>query len=176
MTRSLSGVVLAWALLIAMLPRLAFADEGSARRFFDKGEKEFALGHFAEALTQYQQAFDAQPLPGFLFNIGQCHRNLGDYDAAIFSFRKYLDLEPQAPNREAVETLIKDLEDKQARERAAKFVPPPPPKKKPRPIYKRWWFWTGIGVAAAAGGGAGAYFLTRDHVPGTDLGNINFGK
>src|SRR4249919_3586348 len=87
----------------------------AARRHFERGQKLFALGRFDEALEEYQTAFDAKPLPGFLYNIGQCYRNLGDYDQAIFSFKKYLDLEPDATNKDAVEELIEQLEDKKAR-------------------------------------------------------------
>src|SRR5262245_50838876 len=68
----------------------------AAKQHFYQGEKLFALGRFRDALTQYEAAFDASPLPAFLFNIGQCHRNLHDLDAAIFSYRKYLRLLPDA--------------------------------------------------------------------------------
>src|SRR3954471_6899646 len=83
----------------------------AARRHFERGEKLFALGKFDEALEEYQTAFDAKPLPGFLYNIGQCYRNLGDLDQAIFSFKKYLKLQPDAENKDAVDRLIQDLED-----------------------------------------------------------------
>jgi tetratricopeptide (TPR) repeat protein len=158
----------------------------TARRHFQKGEKLFALGRFDDALEQYEQAFEARPLPAFLFNIGQCHRNLGNYDQAIFSFRKYLDQSPDADNRDAVLELIDELEaDKQraeeaARRREAARLGPggPDDDRKPRgaagkPIYARWWFWGG--VAAVAGASTGAYFLLRDGgVPSTDLGNVVF--
>ena len=52
----------------------------SAKRHYERGEKLFALGKFSDALDEYQKAFDAKPLPGFLFNIGQCYRNLGETD------------------------------------------------------------------------------------------------
>ena len=148
----------------------------AARRHFERGEKLFALGKFDDALEEYQTAFDAKPLPGFLYNIGQCYRNLGDYDQAIFSFKKYLKLEPDAPNREAVERLIEELEEKKAQGDSQKFV-----RKKPRepekPAYKKWWFWTGIGVAAI--GGTAAIYATQggSDPPATSLGrNIVFGK
>src|SRR6188474_3234706 len=111
----------------------------AARRHFERGEKLFALGRFDEALEEYQTAFDAKPLPGFLYNIGQCYRNLADYDQAIFSFKKYLKLEPEASNKEAVERLIEELEEKKAQGESEKFVKKP--KKGPdKPIYKKWWF------------------------------------
>jgi len=146
-----------------------------AQAHFKKGEKLFALGRFDDALVEYEAAFEAKPLPGFLFNIGQCHRNLGDYDAAIFSFRKYLELDPEADDRAEVEDLIDELEEKASEDRIDE--PPPPPKERPRarkkPIYTKWWFWGG--VAVAAGAGAGTYLLLRDTgTPDSDLGNVVF--
>jgi tetratricopeptide (TPR) repeat protein len=166
--------------LAVAIPRPVSADDPAtraARRHFERGEKLFALGKFDEALEQYQSAFDAKPLPGFLYNIGQCYRNLGDYDQAIFSFKKYLKLDPEAPNREAVEQLITELEDKKSRKEGEKFANRSKQKPEPdKPIYTKWWFWTGVVVVGAAGG-AGIYAATRtDGPPPTDLGNIVFGK
>lgn len=166
-------------LAVAVPARTSYADDPAtraARRHFERGEKLFALGKFDEALEEYQTAFDAKPLPAFLYNIGQCYRNLGDLDQAIFSFKKYLKLDPEAENREAVERLIEDLEDQKARGEGEKFV-----RKKPRqeekPIYKKWWFWTGVG-AVVVGGSIGVYAATRSEAgpPMSDLGNIVFGK
>jgi tetratricopeptide (TPR) repeat protein len=182
MTRYLVMLVLA----VLACVRVAHADDAAmkaAKRHFDRGEKLFALGKFDEALDQYQQAFDAKPIPAFLFNIAQCHRNLGDYDAAIFSFKKYLQLEPEAPNREKVEELIQELEDKKAeadteRLGLGKRGDPTPPVENPggKPVYTRWWFWTGIAVVGV-GAGVGVYALTqRSNAPTTDLGNMVFGK
>ena len=166
--------------LAVLAPAIARADDPAtraARRHYERGEKLFALGRFDDALEEYQEAFDAKPLPGFLYNIGQCYRNLLDYDQAIFSFKKYLKLQPDADNKDAVEQLITDLEDKKSRGDGAKFV-----RKKPqvveedKPITSKWWFWTGISVVAVAGG-VGVYEATRTNgPPTTDLGNIVFGK
>jgi tetratricopeptide (TPR) repeat protein len=166
-------------LAIAVPARTASADDPatrSARRHFERGEKLFALGKFDDALVEYQTAFDAKPLPGFLYNIGQCFRNLGDLDQAIFSFKKYLRLEPEAENKEAVERLISDLEEQKARGEGEKFVRRKP-QQESKPIYSKWWFWTGVG-AVVVGGSVGIYAATRDGSvpPMTDLGNITFGK
>lgn len=157
--------------------RPALADDPAtraSRRHYERGEKLFALGKFDEALEEYQTAFDAKPLPGFLYNIGQCYRNLGDYEQAIFSFKKYLKLEPEASNKEAVERLIEELEEKKAQGDSQKFIAKK--KEKPKPIYKKWWFWTGVGVVAV--GGTAAIYASGggSSPPGTDLGNIVFGK
>jgi tetratricopeptide (TPR) repeat protein len=164
---------------VAIPSRAASADDPAtraARRHYERGEKLFALGRFDEALEEYQTAFDAKPLPGFLYNIGQCYRNLADYDQAIFSFKKYLNLEPDAPNREAVERLIEELEEKKAQGESEKFIRKKQERADP-PIYKKWWFWTGVGVALV-GGTVGIYAASSgSSPPGTSLGhNIDFGK
>lgn len=183
MTRWLALLFL--GLVLGAAPRPARADDAAmraARRHFERGEKLFALGKFDRALEEYQEAFDAKPIPDFLFNIGQCYRNLGDYDQAVFSFKKYLKLEPDAPNKAAVDKLIAELEEKQERGEGERFVrhEQVTPTEEPHhtaasPFYKRWWFWTGVGVVAAAGG-VGIYEGTKGGPPGTDLGNIVFGK
>lgn len=179
--------------VIALSARVAAADDAAtrnAKRHFERGQKLYTLTKFREALDEYQQAFDARPIPDFLFNIGQCYRNLGDYDAAIFSYKKYLAGAPDAPNRPQVEQLIVDLQARKDQEDARRLALPPPtppgtaatagpaPAPPPdRPIYTRWWFWTGVGVVAA-GAGVATYELTRpgSGPPSTSLGNIVFGK
>jgi tetratricopeptide (TPR) repeat protein len=177
--------------MLALVARVASADDSAlreAKRHFDRGEKLYALAKFSDALDEYQKAFDAKSIPDFLFNIGQCYRNLGDYDAAIFSYRKYLKLAPDAPNRDKVEQLITDLDAKRDQADTQRLglahgppaaTPPatPPPAAAPdHPFYTRWWFWTGVIVVAGAGG-ASAYELTRTSGPPTsNLGNIVFGK
>ena len=170
-------------LVLAVSPRVAHAEDPAmraAKRHFERGEKLFALGKFDEALDEYQKAYDAKPIPDLLFNIGQCYRNLDDYDKAIFSFKKYLKEEPDAPNKDAVDKLIEELEDKKAHSDGQRIVGGGgrPTKKHPTeetPIYKQWWFWTGVGVVAVAGS-VGIYEGTKGGPPNTDLGNIVFGR
>jgi len=173
--------------LLALGTRLAAADEpaiATAKLHFERGEKLYVLARFTEALAEYQQAFDAKPLPELVFNVGQCYRNLGDYDAAVFSYRKYLQLEPEAPNRVQVEQLIADLEAKrdQAGPNRRGFMQPavaaPAPAERPDrpPIYKKWWFWTAVAVVGTAGGVAIYEAGRSSGPPSTDLGNIVFGR
>jgi tetratricopeptide (TPR) repeat protein len=80
--------------------------EKRARAHFDKAEKAFNLGRFDDALAEYQAAYEALPLPAFVFNIAQCHRNLGHDEQAIFFYQRFLSLQPDAPSRPVVEELI----------------------------------------------------------------------
>lgn len=163
--------------------RVAHAEDPatrSAKRHFDRGQKLFNLGKFDEALDEYQQAYEAKEIPAILFNIGQCYRNLGDFDAAVFSFKKYLKLEPDADNREQVEEYITELETEQEKGNSKKFKldkKKEEPVETASPVYKKWWFWTGIAVVGVVGG-VGIYSATRPEplgAPMTSLGhNIVF--
>jgi tetratricopeptide (TPR) repeat protein len=184
-----AAVALLCCALATLAPRPAAAEdaERAARAHFRRGETHFAMGRFAQALKEYQAAYELKPLPGFLFNIGQCHRNLGELEEAVFSFKRYLRLKPDAGNHAAVEELVVDLERQLAAQKATRpptltgptgptgpFLPPPPPP--PPPVYKRWWFWTGI-AAVAAGAAVGIYFGARPRAAGpptSALGNIDF--
>ena len=182
-------LALVLAVVFALAPRPAFADDPAmraAKRHYDRGEKLFALGKFDEALDEYQKAFDAKPLPGFLFNIGQCYRNLGETDSAIFTYKKFLKLDPDAPNREKVEATIEKLEEEKARGESErlKLTEPkrrevPAPVERPvesgAPVYKKWWFWTGIALVGVAGG-FGIYEATKPGAAETQLGSIAFPK
>jgi len=155
-----------------------------AKKLHAEGQKLFDLGKFGPALAKFEAAYESKPIPGLLFNIGQCHRNLGDYDAAIFSFRKYLKLLPEADNREAVREYIDQLEHEKQRQSSndlSLIEPDHDPdhqvdvvKPAGKPFYKKWWFWGGI--AAVGAGTAGVFLLSGGGPPSTDLGNIDFGR
>jgi tetratricopeptide (TPR) repeat protein len=166
-----------------------------AKRLTIEGRKLFDLGKFGPALAKFEAAYQAKPIAGLLFNIGQCHANLDEYDEAIFSFKKYLRLLPDAPNRDAVREYIDELEaekaekDKQSPNDVNLLAPDRDPDDGATgptgptgpvdagpervPFYKKWWFWGGVAAVAATGG---VLILSSGGPPGTDLGNIDFGK
>lgn len=151
----------------------AESEEERAERIFEEATKQYNLGKFQSALTGYQKAYDLLPLPAFLFNIGQCYRNLGDYDRAIFSFEIYLKELKEPAARRRIEVLIQELKAEAATN--PKNAPPPPPNVKPpkgppvdppgltpqtavttrppkRGVHKRWWFWVIVAGAALTTG------------------------
>jgi tetratricopeptide (TPR) repeat protein len=101
--------------------------EKQARALYERAEKSFDVGKFADALADYQAAYEAKPLPGFLFNIAQCYRNMGDFDRARFFFRRYLAVDPRAPNRRKVEELIGEMTKQIEAQKAAGPTTSPPP-------------------------------------------------
>lgn len=85
-----------------------------AKASFAKGEEAYKLGRFEDALAAYSDAYEAKPLAAFLFNIGQCHRQLGNHERAIFFYKAFLREKPDTPQREMVESAIDTAEEKYA--------------------------------------------------------------
>jgi tetratricopeptide (TPR) repeat protein len=162
-----------------------------ARGHFEAGRKLYQVGEYGAALTEFQRAFLLKEDPVFIYNIAQCHRQLGDGRQAITFYKRYLGTNPPAANRQQVQKLIADLERAQSSEPAPVPSPPPvrlaapeppppapsaivasapPPSPPDQPIYGRWWFWTGV-AAVVAGGVATALLVGRDTTaPGCSRG------
>jgi tetratricopeptide (TPR) repeat protein len=101
--------------LYAADPRL-----DSARAHSQEGDSYYKLEKYANAITEYEQAYLAKPDPSFLYNIAQCHRLMGQGAEAIKFYRRFLKDAPTAPNRAVAEKHIRDLED------ALRGTEPPP--------------------------------------------------
>jgi tetratricopeptide (TPR) repeat protein len=65
-------IIVALALALTR-PAAGEADEQRARALFRRAEVHFNLGEFAPAADLYRQAYRLAPLPGFLYNLAQCH-------------------------------------------------------------------------------------------------------
>lgn len=157
------------------------SDRPRARGHFDQAQRHYNVGRFSEALTEYQKAYELLPLPAFLFNIGQCYRQLNDHERAIFFFEGYLrEASPPGQRALALELLRESTrrldESKRRLEELATvssthsffrvdpksdFARAGPPgaaiavDEEPRPLYEAWWFWPAvIGTVALIAGGA----------------------
>lgn len=93
---------------------LADAPVERAKALFSEGNKAFNLGEFENALALYTRSYRIKPLPGFLFNIAQCHRKLGHFQEAVTTYQAFLATHPDASNRSVVEDLIKEAQDQLA--------------------------------------------------------------
>jgi hypothetical protein len=92
---------------------------------FDQGVQEYNLGHFTEAIAEFEKAYRADPTPIMLFNIAQSYRQLGNRERALFFYRRYLEqAPPDAPNRSEVEQRTKELAQSLEQERDLKQRPP----------------------------------------------------
>ena len=164
---------------VTFLPKQARAKDETktvqAKKLFDLAETDYRLSRFEEALDNYKKAYELYPAADFLFNIGQCHRNLKQYEKAIFSFEAYVRDSKSQKARLRVEKLIEELKKIQANqvvasERAPEKDEAPDPlilipvgkeeNSEETGIYSTWWFWTSVIIAGAAVGG-GIYLGTQ---------------
>jgi tetratricopeptide (TPR) repeat protein len=179
-------------------------DRERARQAFTEGRQHFDLGEYKEALASFKEAYRDFEDPTFLFNIAQCHRQLGDKEQAVRMYRTYVSKRPDAPNAEEVRRTIATLQEAIDKERASRASPPtgtlspseaPPTETAPpaattpaapsapeaehhTPIYKKWWLWTIVGVVvvgAAVGTGVGIAASKPSHPTATtDFGTLTF--
>ena len=112
MTRAgiLTGLATIVFVCAAVAPARAQSASDSAQQHFDRGAKLYNLGHFQEAIPEFEKAYELDASPIFLFNIAQSHRQLGNKERALFFYRRYLEQAPNAPNRDDVERRMKDLQ------------------------------------------------------------------
>lgn len=197
--------VLALVLLVGLGVRCARADAASgdaeqrARQASDHAATQYKLGRFDRAAALYAEAYELHPVAPLLFNLGQCHRKLGNHQRAIYFFEGYLREAGDAPNRALVVDLIREerravanrsdrkpapegrteVDDLRMRAAVNKVIAEEPPflpaagrdRGQERPaLYERWWFWTAAGALAVAGG---AYLYSADDGLHADLGVLD---
>jgi tetratricopeptide (TPR) repeat protein len=138
-----------------------------------KAQHTYDQGRFEEAAQIYATAYQREPLPGLLFNLGQCQRQLGDRARAAYFFHRYLDLAPKGRHapvaRALLEQLPTDRPTLEGREppvsAASILTPPSKPERANRrilssdiagisseakiPLHQRWWFWATVSAVTA---------------------------
>ena len=109
-------LALACAVLIAAISAPALAqptgDKKKALELYEKGNTQYNLGHWKEAIGFFTQAYEVYNAPEFLFNIAQAHRQDNNCSEALFFYRRYLANKPNATNKAEVDGFIKELEGK----------------------------------------------------------------
>jgi tetratricopeptide (TPR) repeat protein len=173
------GAVFVAALLSAPARAASPEAEKEARAHFQAGEAQFKEGAFDEALVEYQKGYDAKPLPGFLVNIAQCQRRLGDLKKARATYQKFVLVAPDSPLVPQVRSMIAEIDgllekdqEKPASEpdadtKPAVAVPAPAPAPapavlvasapasapaaSPEPPRRRWWLWGALGAVVVGG-------------------------
>jgi tetratricopeptide (TPR) repeat protein len=190
------------AVVLVSFTRIAFAQDGGARgdahAHFKEAQLQYQLGSYDKALEEYRAAYDLLAHPDLLFNIGQCHRQLGDCERAIFFYQEYLSRSKAPPNRALVEELVAECKKVLASAPPPPPAPPPilpppvesqpppppimapiapPPAVEETAIYEEWWFWTIIAGVAVAGAAVTAALVVPSKeepiAPGT-LGSIDW--
>ena len=167
-----------------------------ARALYRSGTAHYNLAEYKEALIDYKEGYRLKSDPAFLFNLGQCHRQLGEPEEAAIAYRAYLRSATKATNRREVEQFIADA-DAAALAKAKEAARPPQGTQSPQfgdgkngvPAeaisgtapekneagHSRTWVWVVVGVGAlvVAGAAVGLGFglSQRGQAPDSTLGN-----
>jgi hypothetical protein len=107
-------------------PEAAQVEE--ARRHMEAGQDLYSQGRYGEAAQEFLVANETQPSSAYVFNVGLCYMQAGDGPNAVVYFRRYLDQEPGAADRAAIEERVREIEATVA------AAPPPPPEGTPPTI------------------------------------------
>ncbi len=170
----------------------------AARNHHERATVLYDLGQFEEAIAEYRKGYEQTALPVFLFNIAQAYRQLGENDKALFFYRRYLSIHPEAENRAQVAARVAEIEQlgspgAGARRASAldSLSPAPlssgvagrrdvaasPSSRAARPFWRRPWFWAGVGALVIGGLAIGLVAVSPPpdaSPPATDLGKARF--
>ena len=108
-------------------PELAQADEDDrarAAKHYKLGAEHFKNKRYAEAVTEYRNAYRISPAPLLLFNIGLAHRANEEPEEALTVFRLFLDQRPTGKVSDEAREYVEELERVLADERVRKQLEP----------------------------------------------------
>ncbi len=125
-------------LLLAFgVPATAWASPKSdqtARAHFERGKRLAAKSKFADAYREFEAGYKANPLPAFLFNMGEAARHMGDAAKARSAYEQFLAVEQTGAVADTARQRLADLD------RTNPVAPPepepmvaPPPAPEPAP-------------------------------------------
>jgi len=71
-------------------PEAKGPEQKEAERHFQSGVALFKEAKYAEALAEFERAYEILPQPLVLYNIAGCHRELSHYSEAVAYYRRFL--------------------------------------------------------------------------------------
>lgn len=86
------------------------SDDEAARRHFRLGQAHYENGEFAEAATEFDEAYRLSQRPQLLYNVYVAYRDSGDMPHAAHALRLYLDLVPDAENASQLRARLAAME------------------------------------------------------------------
>ncbi|HEX4458678.1 MAG TPA: tetratricopeptide repeat protein [Polyangia bacterium] len=163
-------------------------DLARAKTHYEAGHALYNLGNYTEAQREFAAGYQLVPRPGFLLNLGQCARKLGDLRRAKEMYQRFLSAIPDKdPERGDATQVLAELDRQIAEQPVVTPTPLPEPKpaiahpvapeaiavtpalsvetSAPPPrkswIKRNWWVIPVGAVVVGAGVGLGVYFGTK---------------
>ena len=152
-------------LAVALAPRPAAADDAdteAAKIHYKAGEQYYVRGLYAQAISEFEEAYRLSKAAALLYNISQAYERAGDLPAAREHLKRYMDSGETEPGElPALKEKLDSLDKRIAEGNRPPAVPPPVEAGQPatspgvdtgphRPL-KTWkWIVGGAGVGATA--------------------------
>jgi tetratricopeptide (TPR) repeat protein len=119
------AVVLSLCVALAAPARAAGDDEERARGHYEIGLGLYRLGDYHGALKEFAAGYELAHKPGFLLNLGQTYRKLGELREARDMYRQFLaDVRGDDPARAQAQKVLAEIEEA-IRTQPAQRTPPP---------------------------------------------------
>jgi tetratricopeptide (TPR) repeat protein len=101
-----------WALplLCSLNISTALAQTKTPEETFEEAERLYNIRDYKAALKLYKELYLSTGEPALLYNMGQCHRFLGEREDALNTYKTFLRLSPDSPVRPNAEKFILELE------------------------------------------------------------------
>lgn len=160
-----------WALLsvVLLLLMTAGVTRASPSKDFEShyaaGQQLYSAGQYDQALAELERAYQIEPLPQLLINMGRCHYRADRPEKALALYRQALDMKLDRQEREELSKSIDRATIRLAEKQRQQPLPLAQTsavgglptidsqlsKEPEKPVYKKGWFWGVIGGVAAAG-------------------------
>lgn len=92
----------------------AYADTkpnpAKAAELFRSSAEAYRQGNFKGTVDLLKEAYALDPQPVMLYNLGRAYEGLGDINAAMDAYKRYLAADPKAPDRPSIEQRIATLQ------------------------------------------------------------------
>lgn len=154
---------------IVLLPKEADAaptrtapTDSRALELFEQSAQAYREGRFQEAVDKLLEARRFKAEPVLLYNLGRAYEALGKPSDAADAYAKYLEEEPEASDRKAIEGRIATLRG-QANELAAARRDPGPAREENDGLTAVPWIVVGVGAASLATGGVLGFLANGKH-------------
>jgi len=133
---ALASLFVVW--LVSALAAPAHADalakptNALAREHLTTGNRYYRVREFEKAIEEYKAGAVREDAPVFYYNLGQCYRQLGRYEDAIWHYERFLDRgkptgEVEASVKKFIVQMKGELEKKARSQPPVEPAPPPIP-------------------------------------------------
>jgi tetratricopeptide (TPR) repeat protein len=121
---SRAHALVAFVFLLGVAAPARAEETMSAKEHYNKGTSYYDLGRYADAITEFEAAYQIKNDPAILYNLAQSHRLAGNAEQALRFYKTYLRRAPKGPFKSETESFIAQLEQLVSQKNASQTAPP----------------------------------------------------